>query len=162
MTQQEFIKKFEIICIRKGFDSVFTEDWEYTCKMCFENYQDDEIETDFVSEVGFYNGDFYITFSDSRCTAYGDELMCNSEDAWQMLWERIIEYFGIEDFELHTFKPGDAVYWNDPAIEDYPEDEREEILKRRFVVFAVNGEIISISDTYTEAEVYENELIHIS
>ena len=113
MTQKEFIKKFETVCIRKGIIGVFVKDWECAYKMCFENYQSDEIESDFVSEVGFFDGDFYITFSESICTAYEDELECNSEDAWQLLWDRMLEHFGIEDFDLHTFKPGDAVYLRD-------------------------------------------------
>ena len=162
MTQKEFIKKFEIICKKRGTIGIYLDDCEYSFLMSFDNLQEGEIENDFVSVVGFEDDDFYITFSETQFTAYEDELEHNSEDAWEMLWKQILEKLNEEDFELHNFKPGDAVYWNDPAINDYPEDEREELLKRRFVVFAVNGEIISISDTYSEAEVNANELNHIS
>lgn len=161
MTQQEFIKKFGVICDKNHTTAINLEDMDNAIQMRFDNYQYDEVINDYVSDIGFYEGDFYIIFSTS-CTAYEDELENNTEDAWEMLWEAVLDYFDCDDFELHDFKPGDAVYWNDPAINDYPEDEREELLKRRFVVFAVNGEIISISDTYSEAEVYASELVHIS
>lgn len=162
MTQQEFINKFGIICDKNCTTEINLDDMDNAIQMRFDNYQCDEVINDCVSDIGFYEGDFYITFSESHCTAYEDELESNTEDAWEMLWEAVLDYFDCDDFELHNFKPGDVVYWNDPAINDYPEDEREELLKRRFVVFAVNGEIISISDTYSEAEVYANELNYIS
>jgi hypothetical protein len=132
--------------------------------MCYINYQDDEIVNEFVEILGFEDGDFYTDFCDG-CTSYEEDLECNSEDAWDLLWSAVLDYFGLDstdDDDDHGFKAGDVVYWNDPAIDDYPEDEREEALKRRFVIFKVEGEIISISDTYTTAEVYADELEHIS
>jgi hypothetical protein len=132
--------------------------------MCYINYQDDEIVNEFVEIIGFdEDGDFYIDFCDG-CTAYEEDLECNREDAWDLLYRAILDdIFGLDSTEdEHDFKAGDAVYWNDPAIDDYPEEEREEALKRRFVVFDISGEIISISDTYTTAEVYACELEHIS
>lgn len=162
MTQQESINKFGVICDKNHTTGINLDDMDNAIQMRFDNYQCDEVINDYVSEIGFYEGDFYITFSESHCTAYEDELESNTESAWEMLWEIVLDYFDCDDFDLHDFKPGNEVYWNDPTINDYPEDEREELLKRRFVVFAVNGEIISISDTYSEAEVYASELVHIS
>jgi hypothetical protein len=132
--------------------------------MCYINYQDDEIVNEFVEIIGFdEDGDFYIDFCDG-CTSYEEDLECNREDAWDLLYRAILDdIFGLDSTDdEHDFKAGDAVYWNDPAIDDYPEEEREEALKRRFVVFDISGEIISISDTYTTAEVYASELEHIS
>ena len=164
MTQKDFIKKFEQICQKNCVTAISTENWTYGVQMCYINYQDDEIVNEFVEIIGFdEDGDFYIDFCDG-CTAYEEDLECNREDAWDLLHCAILD----DIFELdstddeHDFKAGDAVYWNDPAIDDYPEDEREEALKRRFVVFDISGEIISISDTYTTAEVYASELEHIS
>jgi hypothetical protein len=164
MTQKEFIRKFEQICQKNDFKFIEAMDWKYGVQMCYINNQDDEIVNEFVAEIGFdVDGAFYIDFCDG-CTAYEEDLECNREDAWNMLHGAILD----DIFELdsnddeHDFKAGDAVYWNDPAIDDYPEDEREEALQRRFVVFKVEGEIISISDTYTTAEVYADELEHIS
>ena len=165
MTQKEFIQKFKAICKKNNTTGVNFEDWHNFIQMCYVNHQDDEIVNDEVSVVGFDDeGDFYIDFLDTNCTAYEEDMEdCNCEDAWEFLWSEILDYFDSDDFEAsHNFKAGDAVYWNDPAIDDYPEEEREEALKRRFVVFDVSGEIISISDTYTEAEVYADELEHIS
>lgn len=164
MTQKEFIKKFEQICLKNFINAINTESWTYGVQMCYINHQDDEIANEFVEVIGFdENGDFYIDFCDG-CTAYEDDLECNREDAWDLLHSAILtDIFELDNTDdEHDFKAGDAVYWNDPAIDDYPEEEREEALKRRFVVFDISGEIISISDTYTTAEVYASELEHIS
>ena len=60
------------------------------------------------------------------------------------------------------FEIGDIVRWDDPAINDYPEDEREDALKREFEIIDIFGEgedtTILISDGYTEVEVYPWEL----
>jgi hypothetical protein len=164
MTQKDFIKKFKQICQKNSVTAIDTENWTYGVKMCYINYQDDEIVNEFVEIIGFdEDGDFYIDFCDG-CTSYEEDLECNREDAWDLLHSAILD----DIFELdstndgHDFEVGDAVYWNDPAINDYPVEEREEALKRRFVVFKVEGETISISDTYTTVEVYASELEHIS
>lgn len=61
-----------------------------------------------------------------------------------------------------NFKIGDVVYWNDPAIDDYPIEERADLLDREFTITFVSGydndSIIYISDGYTDAEVYASEL----
>ena len=60
------------------------------------------------------------------------------------------------------FEIGDIVRWDDPAINDYQEDEREGALKREFEIIDIFGEgedtTILISDGYTEVEVYPWEL----
>lgn len=160
MTLKDFIRKFKQICQTNCVTAIDTENW--TVQMCYINYQNSEIVNDFVEVIGFQDGDFFIDFCDG-CTLYEEDLDCNCDDAWDVLWSAVLDHFGIDDTDDgHDFKAGDAVYWNDPAIDDYPEEEREEALKRRFVVFDVSGEIISISDTYTTAEVYACELEHIS
>lgn len=164
MTQKDFIRKFEQICQKNDFKFIESDDWTNAVQMCYINNQDDEIVNEYVTEIGFdVDNDFYIDFCDG-CTAFEEDLECNREDAWDLLYRAILN----DIFELdstddeHDFEVGDAVYWNDPAINDYPEEEQEDALKRRFVVFKVEGEIISISDTYTTAEVYASELEHIS
>lgn len=164
MTQKDFIRKFEQICKKNDFKFIEANDWTYGVQMCYINNQDDEIVNEYVAEIGFdVDNAFYIDFCDG-CTSYEDDLECNREDAWDLLYRAILDdIFGLDSTDdEHDFKTGDAVYWNDPAIDDYPEEEREEALKRRFVVFDISGEIISISDTYTTAEVYASELEHIS
>ena len=156
MTQKDFIKKFKQICQKNCVTAIDTENWTYGVQMCYINNQDSEIVNDFVAEIGFdVDNDFYIDFCDG-CTSYEEDLECNCEDAWDLLWSAVLDTYG------HDFEAGDAVYWYDPAINDYPEEEREEALKRRFVVFKVEGEIVSISDTYTTADVYASELERIS
>ena len=162
MTQNEFVKKFEQICRKNEVSGFVVSDCEHGVEMSYENHQTGETVNEFVDVVGFdEDGDFYIDFSDG-CTAYDEDLECNIEDAWSLLWSLLLEDVLGFDEDSHDFEVGDAVYWNDPAIDDYPEEEREEALKRRFVVFDISGEIISISDTYTTAEVYADELEHIS
>ena len=163
MTLKDFIRKFEQICQTNCVNAIDTENWTCGVQMCYINYQDSEIANEFVEVIGFdEDGDFYIDFCDG-CTSYEEDLDCNCEDAWDVLWGAVLDHFELDDTDDgHDFKAGDAVYWNDPAINDYPEEEREEALKRRFVIFDISGEIISISDTYTTAEVYASELEHIS
>lgn len=59
-------------------------------------------------------------------------------------------------------KVGAKVKWNDPAINDYPEDERTAALNRIFTIFKVDGEgedcTVWITDGVTEAEVNYWEL----
>ena len=59
------------------------------------------------------------------------------------------------------FKIGDKVKWNDPAINDYPIEDREDVLNRIFDIVSINGDIILISDGVSEVEVYEEELTKI-
>lgn len=162
MTQNEFIKKFEQVCRKNETSGFAVIDCDQGVEMSYENHQTDEIVVEMVDAVGFdENGDFNIVFSDG-CTAYDEDLECNSEDAWSLLWSLLLEdVLGIVE-DSHDFNAGDIVYWNDPAIDDYPEEQRDDVLNRRFVVFKVEGEIISISDGYTTAEVYASELEHIS
>jgi len=56
------------------------------------------------------------------------------------------------------FKVGDKVKWFDPAIDEYDEKDRQEQLDRVFTIFDINDDIISISDGFSEAEVYDCEL----
>lgn len=62
---------------------------------------------------------------------------------------------------------GDIVKWYDPAINDYPEEERKLVENRRFKVIGVNGEVVLIKEINengefdlcgSEAEVYDSEL----
>ena len=61
----------------------------------------------------------------------------------------------IEDIIL-----GQKVRWNDPAINEYDEEDREDALNREWEIEDYNkeNEIVWISDGYSEAEVYASEL----
>jgi hypothetical protein len=60
------------------------------------------------------------------------------------------------------FEIGDIVRWNDPAINDYPIEERKDALNREFEIIDIFGEdedvTILISDGHTEVEVYPFEI----
>lgn len=69
-----------------------------------------------------------------------------------------IAYFINAVLEQEFLGVGTKCKWNDPAINDYPESEREEILNRVFTIEEINGEVILISDEDgTEAEVFACE-----
>lgn len=92
MTQNEFIKKFEVITNDNLVNGINVEDFDYPIQMSYINHQSDEIVTEYVSVIGFDDNDFYIDFCDD-CTSYIEDLNCNSEDAWDLLWDIVLEYF---------------------------------------------------------------------
>ena len=92
MTQKEFIKKFGIICDQNHTNGINLNDMDNAIQMRFDCYHCSEVINDCVSEIGFYEGDFYITFILSDFTAYEDELESNTEDDWSMLWEAVLNY----------------------------------------------------------------------
>lgn len=70
-------------------------------------------------------------------------------------------------FINESVEVGDIVKWYDPAINNYPEEERELAKNRRFKVIGVNGEVVLIQEIDengeidlqgTEAEVFDSEL----
>ena len=93
-------------------------------------------------------------------------------------WDNIFRMFNLYDNETNLwdwfncsddlswvkfecgFNIGDRVKWDDPAIDDYDEEDRENLLDRVFEIFEINGEVISIAEVCgdSEAEVYANEL----
>ena len=176
MTKAEFIKKFKSFLWEKSMTGAILDSTS-SISMCFENYQSGDIETDYVALVGFdEEDDFFIDFMTTNCTAYTDELDCNSNDAWDLLWEAILtEYNCLEEIKAHDycvaeekahdFKIGDKVFWTGCDIENYPEEDRESLLVNRYVVIDVKGydidSIITITDCYSDVEVTPNEITHI-
>lgn len=58
---------------------------------------------------------------------------------------------------------GMTVKWNDPGINDYPEDEREFQQSRTFEILdIINDDVVLIADEYGEAEVLVSELDYIT
>ena len=165
MTKAEFIKKFKDFLYENAMSGAILD--TTLISMCFENYQSGEIQTDYVSLVGFdEDDDFFIDFMTTNCTAYTDELDCNSNDAWDLLWNAILtEYDCVDDVKAHDFKIGDKVFWNGCDIENYPEEDRESLFVNRYVVIDVKGydidSIITITDCYSDVEVTPNEITHI-
>ena len=93
MTRNEIIKNFEVITDDNDVNGINVEDFDYPIQMCYINHQNGEIVTEYVSVLGFDDDDdFYIDFSDG-CTAYMEDLDCNTEDAWDLLWDIVLEYF---------------------------------------------------------------------
>lgn len=166
MTKAEFIKKFKDFLYENAMSGAIL-DTSTTIKMCFENCQSGDIENDYVSLVGFdEDDDLFIDFIETNCTAYTDDLDCNSDDAWDLLWNAILtEYDCVDEVKAHDFKVGDKVFWTGCDIENYPQEDRESLLVNRYVVIDVKGydidSIITITDCYSDVEVTPNEITHI-
>jgi hypothetical protein len=166
MTKAEFIKKFKDFLYENAMSGAIL-DTSTTIKMCFENCQSGDIENDYVSLVGFdEDDDLFIDFIETNCTAYTDDLDCNSDDAWDLLWNAILtEYDCVDEVKAHDFKIGDKVFWTGCDIENYPQEDRESLLVNRYVVIDVKGydidSIITITDCYSDVEVTPNEITHI-
>lgn len=166
MTKEEFIKKFENFLYENAMSGAIL-DASTTIKMCFENCQSGDIENDYVALVGFdEDNDFFIDFNETNCTAYTDDLDCNSNDAWDLLWNAILtEYDCVDEEKAHDFKIGDKVFWSGCDIENYPQEDRESLRTNRYVVIGVKGydidSIITITDCYSDVEVTPNEITHI-
>lgn len=60
---------------------------------------------------------------------------------------------------MKEYEIGMTVKWNDPGINDYPEDEREFQQSRTFEILdVINDDVVLIADEYGEAEVLVSEL----
>ena len=98
MTKAEFIEKFKEFLYENGMsDAVLLEDADYKPMMCFDDFNGN-IVNDYVSVVGFdEDDDLYIDFIDTNCTAYDEDLDCNSNDAWDLLWDAILTEYDCVD-----------------------------------------------------------------
>ena len=95
MTRNEFIRNFEEITEDNLATGIIVEDFD-PIQMSYINHHYGEIVTEYVSVLGFDEDDeFYIDFSDG-CTAYMEDLDCNTEEGWELLWDLVLEYFNYE------------------------------------------------------------------
>ena len=157
---------FKYMCKTLNLNGIDLSNHNEGLLMHFVNNQENEVWGDYPTEIRLNDdGDWFIYFEDTDCVVYKEELEINSEEVWSNLACVLCDMYDF-NFNYHNFEIGDKVYWNDPAINDYPEDEREDALKRRFVVIGIEGKyddsIITITDCYTDAEVYPNELVKIN
>jgi len=89
-----------------------------------------------------------------------NKVYLNIEDCEEYYSDRVMSedlYCCCENLD-NAIKTGDKVKWYDPAVDDYPESERQEALNRVFEVVKIDGITITISDGYSEAEVDFDEL----
>lgn len=130
-------------------------------------------ESDYVNSFGF-DSIHIFTFFDAY-VSYLEEL---AEEDGYTEWDNIFKMFDIYDTEENLwswfncydnlkwvkfecgFNIGDRVKWEDPAIDDYDEEDRENLLDRIFEIIEINGEVITIAEVGggSEAEVYDTEL----
>ena len=118
-------------------------------------------------------GSYYAAYFNNEMIDYVDDTESDKEI------ERIVKMslkkpllFDEDTNIKDLIKVGNKCYWLDPEIKEYPKKERQDILKREFVIQMINGEsneeykneddIILISDDFTETEVYANELVFVN
>lgn len=129
--------------------------------------------SDYDNSFGF-DSNHISTFFEGY-VSYLEELA--KEDGYTE-WDNIFKMFDIYDTEENLyawfmcsddlswvkfecgFNIGDKVKWEDPAIDDYDEEDIDSLRERVFEIFDINGEVISIAevDGGSEVEVYANEL----
>ena len=129
--------------------------------------------SDYDNSFGF-DSNHISTFFDGY-VSYLEEL---AEEDGYTEWDNIFKMFDIYDTEENLyawfmcsddlswvkfecgFNIGDRVKWDDPAIDDYDEEDRENLLDRVFEIYEINGDVISIAEVCgdSEAEVYDTEL----
>lgn len=129
--------------------------------------------SDYDNSFGF-DSNHISTFFEGY-VSYLEEL---AEEDGYTEWDNIFKMFDIYDTEENLwdwfncsddlswvkfecgFNIGDRVKWEDPAIDDYDEEDRENLLDRVFEIYEINGEVISIVEVGggSEAEVYDTEL----
>lgn len=67
--------------------------------------------------------------------------------------------------EIRDFYVGQRVKWDDPGINDYDPEDRDDVLNRVFLIHSVDNRngvaFIVEEDGCSEAEVYTDELIAI-
>lgn len=165
MTLQDFGNLIKYICKTFETDVIDLTNLDNEHLIHFVNTQTNEVWGDVPTEIRMNtDGDWFIYFEDTDCIVYEDDLEINADNVWNELSCELFDIFNLS-FEQHKFKIGDKVYWNDPAIDDYPDEEREMALNRRFVIVGIDGDyddaIIHITDCYTDAEVLPNELTKI-
>jgi hypothetical protein len=163
MTELKFIQNFTQLCEFYGIKSFhFGVESEMNVILMFLDNQNNEWVNDYVDIIGFdSDNNFFIDFEETNCRAYMSELDKNDESCWDDLWDTILNV--CPDFaSTHKFKVGDKVKWNDPGLNDYPEEDREMVRLNVYTIEEINGtdedSIILISDGITEAEVTANEL----
>lgn len=102
--------------------------------------------TDYVDGYDLNEGEF----------VEGWYLNCDVESLSSIAWfiNAVLE----QEQELEWIKVGAKCKWNDPAIDDYPEEYQEEQLNIVWTIEQINGEVILISTDGGEAEVFSSEI----
>ena len=134
-----------------------------------ENY-DGQFEIDLMDDYGYKtrtlvkkveleNGIIYLVDEDGN----DHESVECGEQAPELLGV-LVDCLETKLSDIQNLAVGKKVRWIDPAIEDYDEEDREDMLNRVFTIYSCpdvieRDSIIGISDGTTEAEVLPMELV---
>ena len=92
---------------------------------------------------------------------YGGDVDLDVYDVFAGHLEYVLDYMNAPDTEYGWLKVGAKCKWIDPGINDYDEKDREMMLNRIFEVVGIDGDIISIENEYSFAEVLAKELVSV-
>lgn len=112
-----------------------------------------------VKKVELYEGTIYVHDTDDFL--YGSEEWYNeAPELLNVLTECLKDKFK----DIESLEVGKKVRWIDPEIEDYDEEDRQEVLDRVFTIYECpdvieRDSIIRITDGSSEAEVLPMELV---
>lgn len=150
----------KIVDLFENFDinRIDIANYDEDFKMVMENYLGDTEQVS-ISKVELYEGTIYVYDTD------GNEY--NSED-WYIqapqLLQELASCLEMKFNDIEQLAVGKKVRWIDPEIEDYDEDDRQDMLDRVFTIYSCPDEIemdsvIGISCDESEAEVLPMELV---
>ena len=127
-------------------------------KMSMENYLGD-INQVYVSKVELYEGTIYV-YDEDGAEYTSEDWYLQAPQLLQELATCLEKKFN----DIEQLTAGKHVRWIDPEIEDYDEDERQDILDRVFTIVQCpevieRDSVILIANEETEAEVLPMELV---
>lgn len=160
-TINEALEELRYLFTSTGVESIDIASYEPDFKILTVDDYFDQFNLVPVSKVEIWNGELYIVDKE------GYEV---EERLWNFKAPELLtvatncllqKLTGIQ-----KLKVGTRVRWINPGIEDYPEEEREEILQLLWVIDSCPEEIeedsiIAISNEYGEAEVLPMELVYV-
>ena len=138
-----------------------TEDDEHD--YCYCNIYNPSIqssEESVINRIEVRDNGIWITPRDER---FGDVCIedCNIaeiagmyETSYQLLEDGLM----VADKNGHQIYVGCNVKWNDPALNEYNPQDRQDVANRLFRVYRLKGDLVCIANETTEVEVIPNEL----
>ena len=106
------------------------------------------------------NGGVEISMYEILCEYLGIEDYVEDDES-EEIEDRLRTILSDIDYKENEFNVGTKVKWNDPAINEFYEEDREEQLNRIYEIVEIINKsegIVLIKDEYGEAEVYIDEL----
>ena len=150
----------KIVDLFENFDinSIDIANYDEDFRLVMENYLGDTTQVS-IKKVELYEGTIYVYDEDDHEYTSEDWYI----QAPQLLQE-LATCLEMKFKDIEQLAVGKKVRWIDPEIEDYDEDDRQDMLDRVFTIYSCPDEIemdsvIGISCDGSEAEVLPMELV---